>query len=151
MQQSLLERLFPLRKGQYHQNRNYRGYHHLLYHGVYRVVNPSVLGDAGMDKQVVFVTTCLIAALGTIAMGLFSNLPIALAPAMGLNAFFAYVVVGKLGYSWEVGMGTIFWGSIGLFVLTLFQIRYWLMASIPLSLRVGIWCRYRLFYCVNWL
>ncbi|MFU2088505.1 NCS2 family permease [Avibacterium gallinarum] len=101
-------------------------------------VNPSVLGDAGMDKQVVFVTTCLIAAFGTIAMGLFSNLPIALAPAMGLNAFFAYVVVGKLGYSWEVGMGTIFWGSVGLFVLTLFQIRYWLMASIPLSLRVGI-------------
>ncbi|MFU2047696.1 NCS2 family permease [Avibacterium gallinarum] len=101
-------------------------------------VNPSVLGDAGMDKQVVFVTTCLIVAFGTIAMGLFSNLPIALAPAMGLNAFFAYVVVGKLGYSWEVGMGTIFWGSVGLFVLTLFQIRYWLMASIPLSLRVGI-------------
>ncbi|MFZ7275221.1 NCS2 family permease [Avibacterium avium] len=101
-------------------------------------VNPSVLGDAGMDKQVVFVTTCLIAAFGTIAMGLFSNLPIALAPAMGLNAFFAYVVVGKLGYSWEVGMGAIFWGSVGLFVLTLFQIRYWLMASIPLSLRVGI-------------
>ncbi|URL05620.1 NCS2 family permease [Avibacterium sp. 21-595] len=101
-------------------------------------VNPSVLGDAGMDKQVVFVTTCLIAAFGTIAMGLFSNLPIALAPAMGLNAFFAYVVVGKLGYSWEVGMGAIFWGSVGLFILTLFQIRYWLMASIPLSLRVGI-------------
>ena len=101
-------------------------------------VNPSVLGDAGMDKQVVFVTTCLIAGFGTIAMGLFSNLPIALAPAMGLNAFFAYVVVGKLGYSWQVGMGTIFWGSVGLLLLTLFQIRYWLMASIPLSLRVGI-------------
>ncbi len=101
-------------------------------------VNPSVLGDAGMDKQVVFVTTCLIAGFGTIAMGLFSNLPIALAPAMGLNAFFAYVVVGKLGYSWQVGMGTIFWGSIGLLLLTIFQIRYWLMASIPLSLRVGI-------------
>ena len=101
-------------------------------------VNPSVLGDAGVDKQVVFVTTCLIAGFGTIAMGLFSNLPIALAPAMGLNAFFAYVVVGKLGYSWQVGMGTIFWGSVGLLLLTLFQIRYWLMASIPLSLRVGI-------------
>ena len=101
-------------------------------------VNPSVLGDAGMDKQVVFVTTCLIAGFGTIAMGLFSNLPIALAPAMGLNAFFAYVVVGKLGYSWQVGMGSIFWGSVGLLLLTLFQIRYWLMASIPLSLRVGI-------------
>lgn len=101
-------------------------------------VNPSVLGDAGMDKQVVFITTCLIAGFGTIAMGLFSNLPIALAPAMGLNAFFAYVVVGKLGYSWQVGMGTIFWGSVGLLLLTIFQIRYWLMASIPLSLRVGI-------------
>lgn len=101
-------------------------------------VNPSVLGDAGMDKQVVFVTTCLIAGFGTIAMGLFSNLPIALAPAMGLNAFFAYVVVGKFGYSWQVGMGTIFWGSVGLLLLTIFQIRYWLMASIPLSLRVGI-------------
>lgn len=101
-------------------------------------VNPSVLGDTGMDKQVVFVTTCLIAGFGTIAMGLFSNLPIALAPAMGLNAFFAYVVVGKLGYSWQVGMGTIFWGSVGLLLLTIFQIRYWLMASIPLSLRVGI-------------
>ena len=101
-------------------------------------VNPSVLGDDGMDKQVVFVTTCLIAGFGTIAMGLFSNLPIALAPAMGLNAFFAYVVVGKLGYSWQVGMGTIFWGSVGLLLLTIFQIRYWLMASIPLSLRVGI-------------
>ena len=86
-------------------------------------VNPSV-----------FVTTCLIAGFGTIAMGLFSNLPIALAPAMGLNAFFAYVVVGKLGYSWQVGMGTIFWGSVGLLLLTIFQIRYWLMASIPLSL-----------------
>ncbi|MGY4677533.1 NCS2 family permease [Pasteurella sp. P03HT] len=101
-------------------------------------VNPSILGDAGMDKQVVFVTTCLIAGLGTMAMGLFSNLPIALAPAMGLNAFFAYVVVSKLGYSWQIGMGTIFWGSIGLLILTIFQIRYWLMASIPLGLRVGI-------------
>lgn len=88
--------------------------------------------------QVVFVTTCLIAAFGTIAMGLFSNLPIALAPAMGLNAFFAFVVVQKLGYSWQVGMGAIFLGSVGLFLLTLLKIRYWFMASIPHGLRVGI-------------
>lgn len=101
-------------------------------------VNPSILGVAGMDTQVVFVTTCLIAAFGTIAMGLFSNLPIALAPAMGLNAFFAFVVVSKLGFSWQVGMGAIFWGSVGLFLLTVFQVRYWLMSSIPLGLRVGI-------------
>lgn len=101
-------------------------------------VNPSILGVAGMDTQVVFVTTCLIAAFGTIAMGLFSNLPIALAPAMGLNAFFAFVVVQKLGYSWQVGMGAIFLGSVGLFLLTVFQIRYWFMSAIPLGLRVGI-------------
>lgn len=101
-------------------------------------VNPSILGIAGMDTQVVFVTTCLIAAFGTIAMGLFSNLPIALAPAMGLNAFFAFVVVQKLGYSWQVGMGAIFLGSVGLFLLTLLKIRYWFMASIPHGLRVGI-------------
>ena len=101
-------------------------------------VNPSILGIAGMDTQVVFVTTCLIAAFGTIAMGLFSNLPISLAPAMGLNAFFAFVVVQKLGYSWQVGMGAIFLGSIGLFLLTLLKIRYWFMASIPHGLRVGI-------------
>lgn len=101
-------------------------------------VNPSILGIAGMDTQVVFVTTCLIAAFGTIVMGLFSNLPIALAPAMGLNAFFAFVVVQKLGYSWQVGMGAIFLGSIGLFLLTLLKIRYWFMASIPQGLRVGI-------------
>ncbi|EIJ72500.1 NCS2 family permease [Haemophilus parahaemolyticus] len=101
-------------------------------------VNPSILGITGMDTQVVFVTTCLIAAFGTIAMGLFSNLPIALAPAMGLNAFFAFVVVQKLGYSWQVGMGAIFLGSVGLFLLTLLKIRYWFMASIPHGLRVGI-------------
>lgn len=101
-------------------------------------VNPSILGVVGMDTQVVFVTTCLIAAIGTIAMGLFSNLPIALAPAMGLNAFFAFVVVQKLGYSWQVGMGAIFLGSVGLFLLTLLQIRYWFMSAIPHGLRVGI-------------
>ncbi|KGQ70680.1 adenine permease PurP [Chelonobacter oris] len=101
-------------------------------------INPSILGAAGMDTQSVFITTALITAFGSIFMGLFANLPVALAPAMGLNAFFAYTVVSKLGLSWQVGMGTIFWGAVGLFLLTLFQVRYWLIASIPTSLRVGI-------------
>lgn len=60
-------------------------------------VNPQILGVAGMNAQAVFVTTCLIAAFGSILMGLFANLPVALAPAMGLNAF-AFVVVGAMGY-----------------------------------------------------
>lgn len=101
-------------------------------------VNPQILGAAGMDTQAVFVTTCLIAAVGSILMGLFANLPVALAPAMGLNAFFAFVVVGAMGLSWQVGMGAIFWGAVGLFILTLLRVRYWMIANIPLSLRVGI-------------
>ncbi|MGL5800918.1 MAG: NCS2 family permease, partial [Plesiomonas sp.] len=86
----------------------------------------------------VFVTTCLIAAVGSILMGLFANLPIALAPAMGLNAFFAFVVVVGMGYSWQIGMGTIFWGAVGLLLLTVFRVRYWLISNIPVSLRIGI-------------
>ncbi|HBB0601113.1 putative permease yicO [Escherichia coli 3-020-07_S4_C1] len=101
-------------------------------------VNPQILGAAQMDPKVVFVTTCLIAGIGSIAMGVFANLPVALAPAMGLNAFFAFVVVGAMGISWQTGMGAIFWGAVGLFLLTLFRIRYWMISNIPLSLRIGI-------------
>lgn len=101
-------------------------------------VNPQILGAAQMDPKVVFVTTCLIAGIGSIAMGLIANLPVALAPAMGLNAFFAFVVVGAVGVSWQTGMGAIFWGAVGLFLLTLFRIRYWMISNIPVNLRVGI-------------
>ena len=101
-------------------------------------VNPQILGVAGMNTQAVFVTTCLIAAFGSILMGLVANLPVALAPAMGLNAFFAFVVVGAMGISWQVGMGAIFWGAVGLLLLTIFRVRYWMIANIPVSLRVGI-------------
>lgn len=101
-------------------------------------VNPQILGAAGMDTQAVFVTTCLIAAFGSIFMGLLANLPVALAPAMGLNAFFAFVVVGAMGISWQIGMGAIFWGAVGLLLLTIFRVRYWMIANIPMSLRVGI-------------
>ncbi|EMW71113.1 putative permease yicO [Escherichia coli 2747800] len=101
-------------------------------------VNPQILGAAQMDPKVGFVTTCLIAGIGSIAMGIFANLPVALAPAMGLNAFFAFVVVGAMGISWQTGMGAIFWGAVGLFLLTLFRIRYWMISNIPLSLRIGI-------------
>ncbi|MBI6547706.1 NCS2 family permease [Xenorhabdus lircayensis] len=101
-------------------------------------VNPQILAVAGMDIKAVFVTTCLIAAVGSILMGLMANLPVAVAPAMGLNAFFAFVVVGAMGISWQVAMGAIFWGAVGLLILTIFKIRYWMIANIPLSLRVGI-------------
>lgn len=101
-------------------------------------VNPSILSAAGMDPKAVFVLTCLVSAFACILMGLAANLPIALAPAMGLNAFFAYGIVVSMGYSWQVGMGAIFWGSLGFFLLTLLRIRYWLISHIPQCLRVGI-------------
>lgn len=92
-----------------------------------------------MDTQAVFVTTCLIAAFGSLLMGLLvANLPVALVPAMGLNAFFAIVVVGAMGISWQVAMGAIFWGAVGFLILTIFLIRYWMIANIPISLRLGI-------------
>lgn len=101
-------------------------------------VNPSILGVTGMDPAAVFVLTCLVSAFASILMGLVANLPIALAPAMGLNAFFAYGVCLSMGYSWQVGMGAIFWGSLGFFLLALFKIRHWLIAHIPQCLRAGI-------------
>jgi adenine/guanine/hypoxanthine permease len=101
-------------------------------------VNPSILSATGMDTSAVFVLTCVVTAFATILMGLFANLPIALAPAMGLNVFFAYGICGAMGYSWQIGMGAIFWGSLIFFALSLFKVRHWLIEHIPQCLRVGI-------------
>ena len=68
-------------------------------------VNPSLLSEAGMDRGAVFVATCLAAAIGSAIMGLVANYPIALAPGMGLNAFFTYTVVLTMGYTWQVALG----------------------------------------------
>src|SRR3954467_9222959 len=68
-------------------------------------VNPTILGAAGMPKEAVFVATCLIAAFGTLIMALYANYPIALAPGMGLNAYFAFVVVGTMGFTWQTALG----------------------------------------------
>ncbi|OMQ20307.1 MULTISPECIES: NCS2 family permease [Serratia] len=137
--QGLLERVFKLKQhGTTARTETIAGITTFLTMVYIVFVNPQILGAAGMDTQAVFVTTCLIAAFGSILMGLLANLPVALAPAMGLNAFFAFVVVGAMGISWQVGMGAIFWGAVGLLLLTVFRIRYWMIANIPLSLRVGI-------------
>lgn len=101
-------------------------------------VNPTILSAAGMDQNAVFVLTCLVTAFASILMGFAANLPIALAPAMGLNAFFAYGICVSMGYSWQIGMGAIFWGSLIFFLLSLFKIRYWLISNIPHCLRIGI-------------
>lgn len=137
--QGMLERVFKLREhGTTARTEVIAGFTTFLTMVYIVFVNPQILGVAGMDTSAVFVTTCLIAAFGSILMGLFANLPVALAPAMGLNAFFAFVVVQAMGLPWQVGMGTIFWGAVGLLLLTIFRVRYWMIANIPVSLRVGI-------------
>jgi len=138
-QPGLLQRIFKLKEhGTTARTEVIAGFTTFLTMVYIVFVNPQILGVAGMDTQAVFVTTCLIAAGGSILMGLVANLPVALAPAMGLNAFFAFVVVGAMGISWQVGMGAIFWGATGLLLLTIFRVRYWMIANIPVSLRVGI-------------
>ncbi|MER3263253.1 adenine permease AdeP [Salmonella enterica] len=137
--QGMLERVFKLREhGTTARTEVIAGFTTFLTMVYIVFVNPQILGVADMDTSAVFVTTCLIAAFGSILMGLFANLPVALAPAMGLNAFFAFVVVQAMGLPWQVGMGAIFWGAVGLLLLTIFRVRYWMIANIPVSLRVGI-------------
>lgn len=102
------------------------------------VVNPSILSTTGMDFGAVFVATCLAATLGTLIMGLWANYPIALAPGMGLNAFFAFTVVGSMGYSWQVALGAVFMSGLIFFLLSVVKVREWIINSIPMSLRFGI-------------
>ncbi|WP_137887383.1 NCS2 family permease [Pseudomonas sp. 2FE] len=101
-------------------------------------VNPSILGETGMDKGAVFVATCLAAAIGSAIMGFIANYPIALAPGMGLNAFFTYTVVLHMGHSWQVALGAVFLSACMFFLLSIFKIREWIINSIALELRSAI-------------
>ena len=101
-------------------------------------VNPSILGAAGMPQDAVFVATCLIAALGTAIMALYANYPIALAPGMGLNAYFAFVVVGAMGYSWQTALGAVFISGCLFLAITLFGLRELIVRGIPQSIRTAI-------------
>ncbi len=101
-------------------------------------VNPSILGDAGMPKDAVFVATCVAAAIGTLVMGLYANYPIALAPGMGLNAYFAYGVVKGMGYTWEAALGAVFISGCLFLAISLFRIREMIINGIPHSIRTAI-------------
>ncbi|WP_337843233.1 NCS2 family permease [Rheinheimera sp.] len=101
-------------------------------------VNPSMLAQAGMDAGAVFVATCLAAAFGSILMGLLANLPVALAPGMGLNAFFTYVIVLEQGYAWQTALAAVFCSGVLFLLLSIFRIREWIIQSIPFALKMGI-------------
>jgi AGZA family xanthine/uracil permease-like MFS transporter len=101
-------------------------------------VNPSILAAAGMDQGAVFVATCLAAAVGSLIMGLWANYPIALAPGMGLNAFFAFGVVLGMGHSWETALGAVFIAGVLFFLLSVFKVREWIINAIPHGLKLAI-------------
>lgn len=101
-------------------------------------VNPSILGDAGMPRESVFVATCIVAALGTAVMGLYANYPIAMAPGMGLNAYFAYAVVIGMGVTWQAALGAVFISGCLFVVVTLLGLRSMIVDGIPRSMRIGI-------------
>ena len=101
-------------------------------------VNPQILGNAGMDKGAVFVATCLAAAVSTLVMALYANYPIALAPGMGLNAFFAFTVVLTYKYTWQQALAGVFCSGVIFFVISIFRIREYVINSIPRNLKFAI-------------
>ncbi|PHV11456.1 NCS2 family permease [Chitinimonas sp. BJB300] len=101
-------------------------------------VNPAILSETGMDFNAVFVATCLAAALGSAVMGLVANYPIALAPGMGLNAYFTFSVVKGMGVSWQVALGAVFLSGIIFLVISLFKVREAMVNAIPHSLKLAI-------------
>ncbi|MBD1582885.1 NCS2 family permease [Pseudoalteromonas sp. S16_S37] len=101
-------------------------------------VNPLMLAQAGMDMGAAFVATCIAAAIGCFIMGFWANYPLALAPGMGLNAFFTYGVVLGMGHSWQSALGAVFLSGCLFFILSVFKIREWVIQAIPLVLKQAI-------------
>ena len=101
-------------------------------------VNPDLLSASGMDKNAVFIATCLASAFGSILMGILANYPIALAPGMGLNAYFAYTVCVGMGVSWQVALLAILVEGLIFVLLTLTNVREAIFNAIPLSLKHGV-------------
>jgi AGZA family xanthine/uracil permease-like MFS transporter len=100
-------------------------------------VNPNILAAAGMPKDAVFVATCLAAAVATLIMGLYAKYPIALAPGMGLNAFFAFAVVGAMGFTWQQALAAVLFSGLLALLISVLPIRAWLVNSIPNSLKMA--------------
>jgi AGZA family xanthine/uracil permease-like MFS transporter len=101
-------------------------------------VNPTILGNAGMDKGAVFTATCIAAAASTLVMALYANYPIALAPGMGLNAFFAFTVVLTYKYTWQQALAGVFCSGVIFLLISIFRVREYIVNSIPKNLKLAI-------------
>ncbi len=102
------------------------------------VVNPAIISATGMPFSGVLTATVLVSAFSSIMMGLYANNPIALAPGMGLNAFFTYSVVLSGKASWEVALGAVFWSGIVFLILSIFNVRTYIVKSIPKQIRYAV-------------
>jgi AGZA family xanthine/uracil permease-like MFS transporter len=102
------------------------------------LVNPAILGQAGMPVAAVAAATCLAAAFGSILMGFVANTPLALAPGMGLNAYFSYTVVQQMGVPWPVALGCVLISGIAFLILTLTGVRQMIVATIPMHLFAAV-------------
>jgi AGZA family xanthine/uracil permease-like MFS transporter len=135
----MLERYFQLRAhGTTVRTEIVAGFTTFLTMAYIMFVNPAILSDAGMDRGAVFVATCIGTAIGTLIMGLYANYPLALAPGMGLNAYFTYGVVKGMHYSWEVALGAVLISGILFLILSLIRLREWIVDAIPSSLKMAI-------------
>src|SRR3954463_14145130 len=101
-------------------------------------VNPAILSEAKMPFGAVFAATCVASAVGCFLMAFLANYPIALAPGMGLNAYFAFGVVGGMGYTWQVALGCVFISGVIFFIISVLPIREWIVNAIPKSLKMAI-------------
>ncbi|MGC1826168.1 MAG: NCS2 family permease [Pseudolabrys sp.] len=101
-------------------------------------VNPIILGKAGMDQGAVFVATCVAAAVSTLVMALYANYPIALAPGMGINAFFAFTVVLTYKYSWQQALAAVFCSGVLFLLISIFRIRQYVIDAIPQNLKLAV-------------
>lgn len=101
-------------------------------------VNPGILSDAGIDFAAAFMATIIATIIGTLIMGLYAGWPVAVAPGMGLNAFFTYVVVLGSGFTWQQGLTAVFVSSLLFFIFSVSRLRAWLLESIPSALQAGI-------------
>ena len=101
-------------------------------------VNPSILSASGMDSQAVLMATALAAFIGTMCMALLANYPFALAPGLGLNAYFAFTVCGAMGYSWQFALLAVFVEGLVFIVLSLTNVREAIFNAIPMTLKKGV-------------
>ena len=138
-QPTFLERFFKIREKQSSvKTEILAGFTTFIALSYIMFVNPNILADAGIPKEAAIASTIWIAALSTMVMGVFANYPVALAPGMGLNAFFAYYVCGVLHLHWTVALGAVFFSGVLFLLLTVSHIRQAIINAVPQNLRVAI-------------